>query len=91
MTEGKPLECFGAILEGVDPETGDLIFRDLDGNGRITTSDKTYIGDPNPDFVWGMMNTLSYKGFNLNILFQGSHGNDVYNASGMRLKECITV
>lgn len=82
MTEGKPLGMFwGYISEGVDPETGDLIFRDLDGNGRITTSDKTYIGDPNPDFVWGMMNTLSYKGFNLNILFQGSHGNDVYNAS----------
>lgn len=82
MTEGMPLGMFwGYISEGVDPETGDLIFKDLDGNGRITTSDKTYIGNPNPDFTFGMTNNLSYKGFNLNVFFQGSYGNDIYNAS----------
>ncbi len=82
MTEGMPLGMFwGYISEGVDPETGDLIFKDLDGNGRITTSDKTYIGNPNPDFTWGMTNNLTYKGFNLNVFFQGSYGNDIYNAS----------
>lgn len=82
MTEGKPLGMFwGYISEGVDPETGDLIFSDLDGNGRITTSDKKYIGDPNPDFVLGMTNDLSYKGLNLSLFIQGSYGNEVYNAS----------
>lgn len=82
MTEGKPLGMFwGYVSEGVDPETGDLIFSDLDGNGRITTSDKKYIGDPNPDFVWGMTNDISYKGLILNLFLQGSYGNDVYNAS----------
>jgi hypothetical protein len=53
----------------------------LDDNGRITTSDKTYIGDPNPDFTWGMTNNVSYKNFNLSIFLQGSQGNDIYNAS----------
>lgn len=82
MTEGKPLGMFwGYISEGVDPETGDLKFKDLDNNGRITTSDKTYIGDPNPDFTWGMTNYVSFKNFNLSIFLQGSHGNDIYNAS----------
>ena len=82
MTEGQPLGMFwGYINEGVNPETGDLVYKDLDGNGRITTSDKTYIGDPNPDFVWGMTNNLSYKGLNLSLFFQGSQGNDIYNAS----------
>jgi hypothetical protein len=82
MTEGKPLGMFwGYISEGVDPETGDLKFKDLDNNGRITTSDKTYIGDPNPDFTWGMTNNVSFKNFNLSIFFQGSQGNDIYNAS----------
>ncbi|MDD2243159.1 MAG: SusC/RagA family TonB-linked outer membrane protein [Dysgonamonadaceae bacterium] len=82
MTEGKPLGMFwGYVSEGVDPETGDLIFSDLDGNGRITTSDKKYIGDPNPDFVWGMTNDISYKGLSLSLFLQGSYGNDVYNAS----------
>ncbi|MGL5894310.1 MAG: SusC/RagA family protein, partial [Bacteroidales bacterium] len=45
------------------------------------TSDRTYIGDPNPDFIFGMTNSFSYKGINLSILFQGSYGNDIYNAS----------
>lgn len=82
MTVGQPLGMFwGYISEGVDPETGDILYKDLDGNGRITTSDKTYIGNPNPDFTWGMTNTLSYKGLNLNVFIQGSQGNDIYNAS----------
>lgn len=82
MTEGQPLGMFwGYISEGVDPETGNLIYRDLDGNGRITTSDKTYIGNPNPLFTWGMTNNFSYKGLRLSIFLQGSQGNDIYNAS----------
>lgn len=84
MTPGQPLGMFwGYINEGVDPETGNLVYRDLDENGKITSSDKTYIGDPNPDFTFGLTNNLSYKGFNLNIFLQGSVGNDIYNASRM--------
>ncbi|NDV70255.1 TonB-dependent receptor [Dysgonomonas sp. 25] len=82
MAEGQPLGKFwGFISEGVDPETGDIIYRDLDGNGKITSSDKTYIGDPNPDFTFGLTNNFSYKNFNLGIFITGSYGNDIYNAS----------
>ncbi|WP_300702504.1 TonB-dependent receptor [Bacteroides sp.] len=82
MTEGKPLGMFwGFISDGVDPQTGDIIYRDIDKNGRITSSDKTYIGDPNPDFTFGMTNNFSYKGIGLNIFLTGSVGNDIYNAS----------
>lgn len=82
MTEGQPLGMFwGYISEGVNPETGDIQYKDLDGNGKITTSDKTYIGNPNPKFTYGLTNNFSYKGFNLNIFLQGSQGNDIYNAS----------
>ena len=49
----------------------------------ISASDRTDIGDPNPDFTFGMTNTLSYKGFNLSVLIQGSYGNDIYNVSRM--------
>lgn len=72
---------YGYISDGVDPETGELMYRDLNGDHKISTSDRTYIGDPNPDFVYGMTNTFSYKGFNLSVFVQGSYGNDVYNAS----------
>ena len=69
---GRPLGSFyGYVSYGVDPETGDLILSD----------EPAYIGDPNPDFTFGMTNTFSYKNFELNILLQGSYGNDIFNAS----------
>jgi hypothetical protein len=84
MTPGLPLSQFyGYISEGVDPETGNLKYKDINKDGKINLSDKTYIGDPNPDFIYGFTNTFSYKGFELNIFFQGSQGNDIYNASRM--------
>ena len=82
ITEGQPLGKFwGLISEGVDPQTGDIKYKDLNRDGRITVSDKTYIGDPNPDFTFGFTNDFSYKNFTLSVFFQGSYGNDIYNAS----------
>jgi TonB-linked SusC/RagA family outer membrane protein len=81
---GHPLGSFwGYIAEGVDPETGNMIYKDVNGDGIISSSDRTYIGNPNPDFTFGMTNTLSWKGVSLNFLFQGSYGNDIYNVSRM--------
>ena len=81
---GRPLGSFyGYVAEGVDPETGDMIYKDVNGDGIISASDRTYIGDPNPDFTYGMTNTFSWKGFDLSILIQGTYGNDVYNVSRM--------
>lgn len=81
---GHPLGVFwGYIADGVDPETGDMIYHDTNKDGLISSSDRTYIGDPNPDFTFGLTNTFSYKGFNLSILLQGSYGNDIYNVSRM--------
>lgn len=74
---------YGYVAQGVDPETGLMIYEDLNNDGRISSSDRTFIGDPNPDFTFGMTNTFSYKGFNLSIFLQGSYGNDIFNASRM--------
>lgn len=90
MTPGKPLSQFwGYKSDGVDPETGLMIYEDLDGNGKITDSDKTWIGDPNPDFTFGMTNNLHYKGFNLSFLITGSVGNDIYNASRVDMEGMV--
>lgn len=79
---GRPLGGFyGYISDGVDPETGELRYRDINQNGKLTATDRTYIGDPNPDFVYGLTNSLSWKNLNLNIFIQGSYGNDIFNAS----------
>lgn len=72
---------YGYISDGVDPETGQLMYRDINEDGRISSSDRTYIGDPNPDFTFGLTNNFSYKGFNLSLFLQGSVGNDIFNAS----------
>jgi TonB-linked SusC/RagA family outer membrane protein len=83
-TPGKPLGSFwGYIADGVDPETGDMIYRDVTGDGVVSSSDRTYIGDPNPDFTFGLTNNFTWHNFNLNILLQGSYGNDIYNVSRM--------
>ena len=70
-------------VRGTDPAKstapGDIKYKDLNGDGVITDADQTYIGNPNPDFTYGLNNTFNYKGFDLNIFLQGSQGNDVYN------------
>ena len=58
---------------------GDIKFRDLNGDGRITDADRKFIGNPNPNFSFGVTNTFAYKGFDLSFFFQGVQGNDVYN------------
>jgi len=84
---GRPVGgSFGYISEGVNPETGDMIYSDINGDGKVTVNDKTYIGDPNPNFTFGFTNNLSYKGLNLNIFIQGSQGNDIYNVSRMEME-----
>jgi TonB-linked SusC/RagA family outer membrane protein len=72
---------FGYISDGVDPETGELMYRDLNGDGKISSTDRTYIGDPNPDFTFGMTNTFTWKDLTLSVFLQGSYGNDIFNAS----------
>ena len=55
------------------------------GDGEITPLDKTWIGNANPKFTFGMTNNFSWKGLNLNILITGSYGNDIFNASKMEM------
>jgi TonB-linked SusC/RagA family outer membrane protein len=58
---------------------GDVKYKDLDGDGIITGKDQTFIGNPWPELFAGFTNTLSYKGFDLSILFTSTIGNDIYN------------
>jgi TonB-dependent starch-binding outer membrane protein SusC len=66
-----------ATQNGAAP--GDIRFRDLNRDGIINADDRTFIGNPNPDFIYGLNNTLTWKGFDLNVFLQGSQGNDIYN------------
>lgn len=82
LKEGLPLgSFFGYVSDGVDPETGDIIYRDLNNNGTTDPGDRTVIGCAQPDFIYGMTNTLSYKGLSFSFFLQGSQGNDIFNAT----------
>ena len=82
LKEGLPLGTFfGYISEGVDPETGNIIYRDLNGNGFIDPEDRTTLGNAQPKFIYGMTNTFSYASFDLSVFLQGSQGNKIFNAS----------
>lgn len=58
---------------------GEVKYRDLNGDGKITSEDRTIIGDTNPDFIYGLTNNLSWKNLSLSFLLQGSQGNDILN------------
>ena len=62
-----------------DAVAGDVIFVDQNGDGAIDEEDKTVIGNPHPDFTYGITGNVKYKQFDLSLFIQGSHGNDLYN------------
>jgi len=58
---------------------GDVHFDDLDNNGIINEQDKTIIGDPHPDYLIGLNNQFSFKGFSLSFFINYVRGGDVFN------------
>jgi len=58
---------------------GDFRFKDLNGDGVITAEDRTYLGSPIPDYIFGIPMSFSYGNFDLSLLFQGQVGNKIFN------------
>lgn len=87
IMEGQPIGIFYSYLSlGVDPSTGDIVYADTNFDGEITSADRTVVGNPHPDFVYGFTNNFAYKNFDLSIFLQGSQGNDVFNGSRLYLE-----
>jgi TonB-dependent starch-binding outer membrane protein SusC len=95
---GQPVGSFyGLLYDGVlqsgetplaSAETGPGAekYKDVNGDGGINDLDRVIIGNPNPDYIFGVNNDLSYKGFDLNVFIQGSVGNDVLNYTRAELE-----
>ncbi len=58
---------------------GGLKLVDVNGDGVIDTNDRTIIGDPYPDFTWGITNNFSFKNFDLSFSWQGVQGGELIN------------
>jgi TonB-dependent starch-binding outer membrane protein SusC len=60
---------------------GDIKFKDINGDGKIDANDRTFIGSPTPNTVFGLFLRGGYKGFDLQAQFQGVQGSEIYNAA----------
>lgn len=84
----------GQLPEGVamlsGGTIGDPMFREVadeEGSydGVIDIQDQQIIGDPTPDFTYGINNTVIYKNFDLNVFIQGKEGGDIFNLTRVQL------
>jgi TonB-linked SusC/RagA family outer membrane protein len=95
---GQPIgSYFGYVVEGVfqnqaeidaspswgRERPGDLRYADINGDGVITTDDRTFIGSPIPDFIYGLSAGFDVAGFDFVIDFNGQRGNKIINAKKM--------
>jgi TonB-linked SusC/RagA family outer membrane protein len=74
---------------GIDRDyfkAGDIHFADLNGDHQITEADRMVIGDPNPDLYGNIFTTMAYKHLKLDLRFNYSYGNDVYNYQRSQLE-----
>ena len=77
--EGHPIWYMrGYECTGIDPQTGDPMFKDKNDDDIIGDADQTEIGSAIPDFTYGITLTAAWKGLDLTIFGSGSHGNDVF-------------
>ena len=75
--EGFPLGAFYGYLEdGLDIQ-GFIRYKDVNEDGIINSSDRVVLGSPYPDFTYGLSSDLSWRNFSLNVLFEGSYGNEL--------------
>lgn len=79
IEEGYPVGQFYMLkCDGIDSK-GKYIIENIDDNDEISDADRTYVGNPQPDFVFGWQNTLNYKNWDFSLFFRGTYGNDVLN------------
>ncbi|MBT1708455.1 TonB-dependent receptor [Fulvivirgaceae bacterium PWU5] len=97
---GEPVGIFyGLIFDGIfqnaeeiagsaqkNAKPGDRRYVDVKEDGAINSSDRVILGQAAPKFIFGFSNSFSYKGFDLNVFFQGVQGNSIYNINRYELE-----
>jgi TonB-linked SusC/RagA family outer membrane protein len=71
-----------STINGGGAKPGDIKYADLDGNDIIDDKDRTMIGNPTPDFTYGISATLKYKAFDVGLDLAGCYGNEIYRVWG---------
>ncbi len=77
-----PVWAFFAMeYEGVNPENGEPIFKDQDGDDALNENDYVYVGSAQPAFTYGLTLSADWKGFDLTVFGSGSYGNKIWFAA----------
>ena len=81
IREGQPFGIFYGYREAGYDESGKILYWNKGGEkvskAGLIEDDRTYIGDPNPDFTYGFNSAMSYKNLSLSFYLQGIQGNDI--------------
>ena len=84
-TDGIYQTAENITVFGFAPQPGDVKFVDQNNDGIIDENDRTIIGNPNPDFVYGGYLDFKYKRLSLNVQMNGVYGNDIMNGTKIAL------
>jgi TonB-linked SusC/RagA family outer membrane protein len=76
-----PSDTLGSATPLDSTWLGDIQYVDVNGDGVINSKDKTFIGNPHPEFTFGFHNTFNYKNIGLTVFLQGSVGNDILDVN----------
>ncbi len=74
-----PSDVSQPYYQGKKVFPGDVKYKDINGDGIVNEMDMKIIGDPNPDFTYGITSNMTYKNFGFNLFFVGVQGSDVFN------------
>ena len=81
--DGTPKD--GVPTAGAGEQPGDIKYLDLNNDGSINGFDRSVIGNTLPEVFGSWSNTFSYTGIDLDVVFQYSYGNDIFNATNTRI------
>ncbi len=100
--EGRPISSFYGYVKDpsreidlryindpfypIGAQSQDVYVKDLNGDGKIDTDDRTFLGDPYPDVIWSVSNSFKIHDFDLSFMFQGSHGAQVRNIDSQYIR-----
>ena len=76
-----------ASASALKTSVGDLLFKDLNGDGIINSEDRDYLGSGLPKYTFGWNNTFTYKRWSLSVFMYGSVGNKVFNWQRRQMDE----
>ncbi|WP_159451797.1 SusC/RagA family TonB-linked outer membrane protein [Sphingobacterium psychroaquaticum] len=80
LRQGYPINSFFLYKQlYVDPQTGNAVYEDVDGNGVVNYADRQILGNTEPNFIGGLTNTFNYKGVELSAFLYFTQGNHLLN------------